>query len=150
MIPPPKTGLTMNFYLFIFLPFRFHKFHCLMFLHVLLGSSTVYIITYLFEKTKFAAPSDSFHSDLFQLFVSFGPRLEKRDREDYWSGCFILFLISHPIMSLFFNPRGQFHIPHLRVCHHLLYTLASSCGERRSTGVSWPWPSLQVGILRPW
>ena len=105
----------MNFRLFIFLPFWFHKFHCLTLSHVLLGSSTVSIIIYLFEKTKFAALFYSFHSDLVQLFVSFGPRLEKRYRKDYWSGCFILFVISHSIMSLFFYPRGQFHIPHLGV-----------------------------------
>lgn len=144
---PQRLDLTMNFHLLIFLPFRFHKFHCLTLLHVLPDSSTVCIIIYLFEKTKIAPPFYSFHSDLFQLFVSFGPRLEKRERKNYWSGCFISFVIPHSIMSSFFN---QFHIPHLGVCHHLLYTLASSCGKRRSTGVLWPWPSLRVEIRDRW
>ncbi len=143
---PQRLDLTMNFHLSRFLPFWFHKFHCLTLSHVLLGSSTVSIIIYLFEKPKIDPLFHSFHSDLFQLFVSFGPCLEKRDRKDYPSGCFISFVIPHSIMSLFFNPRGQFHIPHLGACHHLLYTLASSCGKRRSTGVLWPRPSLRVEI----
>jgi len=128
----------MNFYLFLFLPFWFHKFDCLTLLHVLLGSLTVSIIIYLFKKTKFAALFYLFNLDFFQLFVLFGLRLEKPYRKNYWSGCFILFVISYSIISLFFNPRGQFYTLGCLYGHHLLYTLALSCGKRRSTGVLWP------------
>lgn len=44
---PQRLDLTMNFHLFIFLPFRLHKSHCLTLLHVLPDSSTVCIIIYL-------------------------------------------------------------------------------------------------------